>query len=65
MCLGSGIRDPRSEIRDPGKNYSGSRIQGSKRHRIPDPNPQHCINTSVLTQLVHRHIHTRKAIHAL
>jgi hypothetical protein len=23
------------------KTYSGSRIQGSKRHRIPDPNPQH------------------------
>jgi hypothetical protein len=26
-----------SEIRDPEKTYSGSRIQGSKRHRIPDP----------------------------
>jgi hypothetical protein len=26
-----------SEIRDPVKTYSGSRIQGSKRHRIPDP----------------------------
>jgi hypothetical protein len=25
------------EIRDPEKTYSGSRIQGSKRHRIPDP----------------------------
>jgi hypothetical protein len=34
MVLGSGIRDP-------GKTYSGSRIQGSKRHRIPDPDPQH------------------------
>ncbi len=22
--------------------HPGSRIQGSKRHRIPDPNPQHC-----------------------
>ncbi len=32
-----------SEIRDPEKTYSGSRIQGSKRHRIPDPDPQHCI----------------------
>jgi hypothetical protein len=21
----------------------GSRIQGSKRHRIPDPDPQHCV----------------------
>ncbi len=28
-------------IRDPEKTYSGSRIQGSKRHRIPDPDPQH------------------------
>jgi hypothetical protein len=33
--------DPGSEIRK--KTYSGSRIrvQGSKRHRIPDPDPQH------------------------
>jgi hypothetical protein len=38
MGLGSGIRDP-------GKTYSGSRIQGSKRHRIPDPDPQHCGGT--------------------
>jgi hypothetical protein len=30
MGLGSGIRDPE-------KTYSGSRIEGSKRHRIPDP----------------------------
>jgi hypothetical protein len=31
--------DPGSEIRDPEKTYSGSRIQGSKstRSRIPDP----------------------------
>jgi hypothetical protein len=39
---GSEIRDSRSEIRDPRsgirkKTFSGSRIQGSKRHRIPDP----------------------------
>jgi hypothetical protein len=34
MVLGSGIRDPE-------KTHSGSRIQGSKRHRIPDPDPQH------------------------
>ena len=33
--------DPGSEIRDLEKTYSGSRIQGSKRHRIPDPDPQH------------------------
>jgi hypothetical protein len=39
---GSEIRDPGSEIRDPEKTYSGSRIQGSKRHWIPDPDPQHC-----------------------
>ncbi len=38
---GFGIRDPGSEIRDPEKTYLGSRIQGSKRHRIPDP--QHCL----------------------
>jgi hypothetical protein len=35
MGLGSGIRDPE-------KTYSGSRIQWSNRHRIPDPDPQHC-----------------------
>jgi hypothetical protein len=35
------VRDPGSEIRDPEKTYSGSRIQVSKRHRIPDPDPQH------------------------
>jgi hypothetical protein len=35
------VWDPGSEIRDPEKPYSGSRIQGSKRHRIPDPDPQH------------------------
>jgi hypothetical protein len=38
---GSGIRDPGS-----GKTYSGSRIQGSKRHRIPDPDPQHWASLS-------------------
>jgi hypothetical protein len=31
------VWDPGSEIRDPEETYSGSRIQGSKRHRIPDP----------------------------
>jgi hypothetical protein len=35
MGLGSGIR--KKPIPDP-----GSRNQGSKRHRIPDPDPQHC-----------------------
>ncbi len=37
MGLGSGIGDPRSRIWDPEKTFSGSRIQGSKRYRIPDP----------------------------
>jgi hypothetical protein len=31
------VWDPGYEIRDPRKTYSGSRIQGSKRHLIPDP----------------------------
>jgi hypothetical protein len=34
--------DPGSEIRDLEKTHSGSRIQESTRHRIPDPDPQHC-----------------------
>ncbi len=33
-----------SEIRDPEKTYSGSRIQGSKKHRIPDPGSATLIN---------------------
>ncbi len=36
-----GFRIRGSEIRDPKKTYSGSRILGSKKHRIPDPDPQH------------------------
>jgi hypothetical protein len=36
MGLGFGIRDPEKPIPDP-----GSLIQRSKRHRIPDPDPQH------------------------
>ncbi len=35
------VWDPGSGIRDPEKTHSGSRIQGSKRHQIPDPDPQH------------------------
>jgi hypothetical protein len=31
------VWDPGSEIWDLEKTYSGSRIQGSKRHWIPDP----------------------------
>jgi hypothetical protein len=33
------VWDQGSEIRDPEKTYSGSRILGSKRHRIPDLKP--------------------------
>jgi hypothetical protein len=32
------IPDPGSR----GQKGTGSRVQGSKRHRIPDPDPQHC-----------------------
>ncbi len=44
----SGIRkkhipDPESRVPDP-----VSRIQGSKRHRIPDPDPQHWLRSSIL-----------------
>jgi hypothetical protein len=42
------VWDPGSEIRDLEKTYSGSRIQGSKRRRIPDPDPQHCLLPSDL-----------------
>jgi hypothetical protein len=31
--------DLESEIRGPEKTYAESRIQGSKSHRIPDPDP--------------------------
>ncbi len=55
MGLGAGIRDPEKTYS--GSRISDvypvsriliftnpwSRIQGSKRHRIPDPDPQHCI----------------------
>jgi hypothetical protein len=36
------VWDPGSEIQDPEKTFSGSliRVQGSKRHRIPDLDPQ-------------------------
>ncbi len=42
------VWDPGSEIRDPGSGKKpildpGSRIQGSKRHRIPDPDPQYWV----------------------
>ncbi len=52
-------------IRDPEKTYSGSRIQGSKRHRIPDPDPQHCKTvglTILLFLLDYRRIWSRSRI---
>jgi hypothetical protein len=36
------VWDPRSGIRKKPIPDPGSRIQGSKRHRIPDPDPLHC-----------------------
>jgi hypothetical protein len=35
--------DPGSEIRDPEKTYSGSRIPDPGVKKAPDPDPQHCI----------------------
>ncbi len=29
-------------IREPQKTYPGSGLRGDKKHRIPDPDPQHC-----------------------
>ncbi len=37
MGLGSGIRDPRSGIRDPEKTYSGSQIPDPGVKKAPDP----------------------------
>jgi hypothetical protein len=55
---GFGIRDPGFgiRIRDPEITYSGSRIQGSKRYRIPDPDPQHCLKPRKLTHLCLRQL---------
>jgi hypothetical protein len=39
-------------IRDPEKTYSGSQIHVSKRHRIQDPDPQHCFHKSSSTSNV-------------
>ena len=46
QIYGFGIRDPRSGIRKKPIPDPGSRIQGSKRHRIPDP--QHCLEINYL-----------------
>ncbi len=42
-----GIRDLRSGINVFHVPELGSQIQGSKRHRIPDPDPQHWMVTKV------------------
>jgi hypothetical protein len=41
-CLGSGIRDPEKK---------SSRILGVKKHRIPDPDPQHRVEEYVQTKV--------------
>jgi hypothetical protein len=42
--------DPGSEIQDPEKIHpgSGSQIQGVKKHRILDPDPQHWLKQLVI-----------------
>jgi hypothetical protein len=40
----------RGRIRDQEKIHPGSRIQGVKKHRIPDPDPQHCTGISLSTE---------------
>jgi hypothetical protein len=42
------VWDPGSKIRDPEITYSGSLIQGAKRHRIPDPDPQHWLHDKLI-----------------
>jgi hypothetical protein len=47
---GFGIREPRSGIRKKTIPDPRSRIQGSKRHRIPDPDPQHwCLHFKIIS----------------
>jgi hypothetical protein len=48
---GFGIRDPKSEIRDPEKSNFGYLTQGSIRHRIPDSDPQYWVKLSKLREL--------------
>jgi hypothetical protein len=38
-------------IPDPDADFLPSRIPGSKRHPIPDPDPQHCILTNKISEL--------------
>jgi hypothetical protein len=52
MLLNICVWDPGSEIRDLEKTYSGSRIQGSKRHRIPDPDSSHCVLSTKFQQIL-------------
>ena len=54
MFLSSRKYDPGCSSRIRILIFYPSRIQGSKRHRIPDPDPQHCYqhrSTAVLTQM--------------
>jgi len=60
---GFGIRDPRSGMRDPENFFPWSRIQGSIRHRIPDPDPQHCIaNNSFISTADSGYTERRKKV---
>ncbi len=56
MFLSSKKYDPgcSSRIPDPDADFLPSRIQGSKKHPIPDPDPQHCSRqyNTVLDNLV-------------
>ncbi len=63
------VWDPVSEIRDPEKLIPdpGSWIQGSKRHRIPDPDPQHCykqqfmlVSQQMLWRVINFFLNTKK-----
>jgi hypothetical protein len=42
--------------------HPGSRIQGSKRHRIPDPDPQHWLNSVFRIRIQSRAVHFRASL---
>jgi hypothetical protein len=49
------IRDVHPGFRIPDLDFfthSGSRIQGRKRHQIPDPDPQHWIRVTYIRRIV-------------
>ncbi len=56
------VWDPGSGIRDPGSGKNLSRIQGSKRHRIPDPDPQQCLVATFALTIRHANPSTRSRI---